>query len=227
MSTRIVRPHAFYITLAVVLALRTASDARAAMIFLDQQHDSPAFTADSTNGSVSEVAQTFTVGIAGILDHFDVSMFQLGSIFTTSGDPRLSVYNTAAGVPTGTPLTTIQIPSALVPLGTAAFVTFDVSAAAIPVQVGDVLAFAVSTSSDPGPYFLPDDPDTGAIDDYVAGAAYRRTLPAGPWQLLSPFSDHEFRTYVRAVPEPSTLVSVGMAFACLGLASLRKKMRRT
>ena len=184
---------------AVVVILASAICANAA-VTLDQQHDTATATADSSNGSVSEMAQTFTVGIAGTLDHIDVSMFQLGSIFTTSGDPKLSVYNTAAGAPTGAPLTTIQISTTLVPLGSAAFVTFDVSGAAIPVTVGEVLAFGVSTTSDPGPYFMPDDTDTGAIDDYTAGAAYRRTLPAQPWQLLQPFGDHEFRTYVNALP---------------------------
>ncbi len=170
-----------------------------AAVVLDQQHNVATSIADSTNGAVSEVAQTFTVGVAGTLDHFEISMFQLGSIFTTTGDPQLSVYSTAGGVPTGVALATVQIPSAQVPLNTAGFVSFDVSASAIPVTVGEVLAFGVFTSSDPGPYFLPDDNDTGASDDYTAGAAYRRIRPADPWQLLQPFGDHEFRTFVNAV----------------------------
>jgi hypothetical protein len=191
-----------------------------AAVVLDQEHNTPTAVADSTNGSVSEVAQTFTVGIAGTLDHIDISMFQLGSIFATNGDPKLSVYNTTGGVPSGAPLTTIQVPTVLVPFNTAAFVTFDVSAAAIPVSVGDVLAFGVSTLSDPGPYFLPEDPDTGVVGNYSGGAAYRRTLPSQPWQLLQPSQDHEFRTFVNAVPEPSTFTL--LAFGGIFLHRMRR-----
>jgi hypothetical protein len=183
---------------AVTVILLSAMRVPAAVV-LDQQHNVATSIADSTNGAVSEVAQTFTVGVAGTLDHFEISMFQLNSIFTTSGDPQLSVYSTAGGVPTGTALATVQIPSAQVPLNTAAFVSFDVSASSIPVTVGEVLAFGVFTSSDPGPYFLPYDDDTGAADDYTAGAAYRRTRPADPWQSFQPTKDHEFRTFVNAV----------------------------
>jgi hypothetical protein len=194
-----------------------------AAVVLDQQHNTPTSVADSTNGAVSEVAQTFTVGIAGTLDHIDVSMFQLGAPFATNGDPKLSVYNTTAGVPSGSPLTTIQVSTTLVPFNTAAFVTFDVSTAAIPVSVGQVLAFGVSTLSDPGPYFVPQDSDTGAVGNYAGGAAYRRTLPAQPWQVLTPAQDHEFRTFVNAVPEPSTLLLAAVGTISLVLA--RRRMR--
>jgi hypothetical protein len=210
----------YLVSLVVILI---AVDCASAAVILDQEHNSPTSIADSTNGAVSEVAQTFTVGIAGVLDHIDVSIFQLGSIFATSGDPKLSVYNTTGGVPTGSPLTTVQVSSILVPFNTPAFVTFDVSAAAIPVSIGQVFAFGVSTLSDPGPYFLPDDADTGAADDYTAGAAYRRTLPNGPWQLLQPFGDHEFRTYVNAVPEPSTYALAAIGVFCMAGVARRRK----
>ena len=62
-----------------------------------------------------------------------------------------------------------------------------------------MLAFGVFTSSDPGPYFLPYDDDTGGSGNYSAGAAYRRTRPAGPWQSFQPSKDHEFRTFVNSV----------------------------
>jgi hypothetical protein len=182
------------VTVILVGAMRVP-----AAIVLDQQHNVATSIADSTNGAVSEVAQTFTVGVAGTLDHFDISMFQLGSIFTTTGDPQLNVYSTAGGVPTGAALATVQIPSAQVPLNTAAFVSFDVSASAIPVTVGEMLAFGVFSSSDPGPYFLPYNDDTGASGNYAGGAAYRRTRPSQPWQSFQPAKDHEFRTFVNSV----------------------------
>jgi hypothetical protein len=186
---------------ATIVILLSAIRASAAVV-LDQQHNTATAIADSSNGAVSEMAQTFTVGVAGTLDHFELSMFQLGSIFATNGDPQLSVYNTSGGVPTGSALTTVQIPTAQVPLNNAAFVTFNVSAGAIPVTVGQVLAFSIFTSSDPGPYFWTYDSDTGQPDDYAAGAAFRRTRPAQPWQSFSPSNDHEFKTYVNAVAPP-------------------------
>lgn len=182
--------------LAAIVILLTATHIPAAVV-LDQQHNTPTAIADSSNGAVSEMAQTFTVGVAGTLDHFELSMFQLGSIFTTNGDPQLGVYNTSGGLPTGSALTTVQIPSSQVPLGNAAFVTFNVSAAAIPVTVGEVLAVSIFTSSDPGPYFWTYDNDTAT--NYTGGAAFRRTRPAQPWQAFSPSADHEFKTYVNAV----------------------------
>jgi hypothetical protein len=57
----------------------------------------------------------------------------------------------------------------------------------------------VFTSSDPGPYFLPYDDDTGQAGSYAGGAAYRRTRPSQPWQSFQPAKDHEFRTCVNAV----------------------------
>src|SRR5215467_14097128 len=118
----------FFVAVTVILLSATHTPAA---VVLDQQHNTPTAIADSSNGAASEMAQTFTVGVAGTLDHFELSMFQLNGIFTTNGDPQLSVYNTSGGVPTGSALTTVQIPSAQVPINNATFISFNVSAAAI------------------------------------------------------------------------------------------------
>lgn len=213
----------------LAVATLTASPAQAGFIALDQEHDFVSGVAESTNGNVSEVGQTFTVGRAGTLDRIEVLMFRLGGIFDPTGDPVLSVYNTSGGVPTGAPLTTVSVPEAVVPLTIAAFVSFDVSAAAIPVDVGDLLAFGVSTSSSVGPYFFLVDADSGQPTDYADGEAVGRLLnpPAGPpdpWSLLTPSEDLGFRTFV-FVPEPTTaaLLSLGGAMvAALGLVRRRR-----
>jgi len=216
-----------FAVLAIACTLVVAEFANAAVI-LDQQHLFSSSIADSSNGNVSEVGQTFTVGVAGTLDHIDVLMFQLGSIFTPTGDPKLSVYATAGGVPTGAPLVTMSVPQANVPLNNPGLVTFDVSAAAIPVSIGEVLAFGISTTSEIGPYFLPNDDDTGAPGDYTAGAAFRRTIsPVQAWQPLTPAVDHGFQTFVSAtVPEPSTFALAGFALVGLGIIARRNQDRR-
>lgn len=219
----------FHISLVVVLGgvvCLFAADSASATVLLDQQHNVPTSTADSSNGAVSEMAQTFTVGIAGTLDHIDALMFQLGFPFLTNGDPKLSVYNTTAGLPSGAPLVTVQVSKALVPFNNANFVTFDVSGANIPVSVGQVLAFGISTLSDPGPYFWLEDIDNGGPTGYAGGAAFRRTLPNQPWQAFTPSMDHEFMTYVNAVPEPSTFVLGIASLAVLGIVTLRKMFRQ-
>ena len=210
--------------LAVTMTMMAAVSAHAAVV-LDQQHNFASAVADSTNGNISELGQTFTVGVTGTLDHIDVLMFRLLDIFDPTGDPRLNLYNTAAGVPTGAALATSLVPEAQVPVNAAGFVTFDLSAAGISVVAGDVLAFGISTLSDPQPYFLPNDVDTGAVDDYGTGAAFRRFInPVTAWQPLAPSQDHGFRTFVNAVPEPSAFVLASIAL--FGVARLVPRRKR-
>ena len=141
------------------------------------------------------MGQTFTVGVAGTLDHIDVLMFRLGSIFDPTGDPLLRVFNTVGGLPTGAPLATVTILEANVPLNNAAFVSFGLSSAAIGVNIGDVLAFSVTATSGVGPYFLPT--DQGQSIEYTGGAAIAK-YGSSPWQQISPPQDHGFQTYVLA-----------------------------
>jgi hypothetical protein len=191
---------------------------------LDQEHNFQSSVGNSTLGNVAEVGQTFTVGIAGTLDHVDVLMFRLDGIFDPTGDPILSIYNTSGGVPTGLPLTTATVPEASVPLNAATFVTFDISGASIPVNVGAVLAFSIRTNSSVGPYFLLVDGDLGQPQDYAPGAAVSRILnvPPDPWIVQTPASDHGFRTWVEPIPEPGTLVLLGVGLIGLIASFFRR-----
>jgi hypothetical protein len=183
-------------TIGVILSLALSVAARG-QIVLDQQHSFTSSVANSTNGDVTQVGQTFTVGVAGVLDHVDLFMFRVGGIFDPTGDPLLRVYNTASGLPTGSPLASVIISEALVPLNNAAFVSFDVSSAAIGVTVGDVLAWSVTATSGVGPYFVPT--DQGQSVEYTGGAAVINFGPA--WQFISPAQDHSFRTFVSATAQ--------------------------
>src|SRR4029078_3627166 len=121
-----------------------------------------------TNGDVTQVGETFTVGVVGTLDHIDVFMFKLSGIFDPTGDPQLRIYNTSGGLPTGTALATVTIPEVNVPLNNAAFVSFDVSSAAIAANIGTVLAFSVIATTGTGPYFMPNDQ---GMNGYAGGAS--------------------------------------------------------
>jgi hypothetical protein len=181
-------------TTGVIISLTFAVGARGDIV-LDQQHSFTSSIANSTNGDVTQIGQTFTVGIAGTLDHIDVLMFRLGGIFDPTGAPLLRVFNTAGGFPTGAPLATVTLPKDNVPLNNAAFVSYDVSSAAIGVNIGEVLAFSVTATSGVGPYFLWT--DQGQFIEYEGGAAIV-SYGSGPWQQLSPPQDHGFRTYMLA-----------------------------
>jgi hypothetical protein len=182
-------------TWAILFCVGAASAGQAEVV-LDQQHAFTSSIANSTNGDVTLVGQTFTVGVAGTLDHIDVFMFRLGGIFDPTGDPVLRVYNTAGGLPTGAALITVSIGEALVPLNNPDFVTFDVSSAAISITPGQVLAFSLTAASGVGPYFLPT--DQGQQIEYPGGDAVINFGGNG-WQFLTPPQDHSFRTYVDTV----------------------------
>lgn len=183
----------------IILSLSTFNIARSDIV-LDQQHTFTSAVSNSTNGDVSQVGQTFTVGVTGTLDHIDVLMFRLGGIFDPTGDPVMRVFNTSGGIPTGGPLAIVSIPESNVPFNGALMVSFDISSAAIGVNPGDILAFSITAASGVGPYFLLSDGAAG----YTGGAAITR-IGVNPWQAYSPAQDHGFRTFVNTVPEPSAI----------------------
>lgn len=194
------------VSTALILALTLTAGIRADVV-LDQQHTFTSSIANSTNGDVSQVGQTFTVGVAGTLDHIDVLMFRLGGIFDPTGDPVMRVYSVTGGFPSGSPLATTTIPELLVPLNNAAMVSFDLSSAGIAVNPGNILAFSITAASGVGPYFLLT--DQGQSIEYAGGQAVISF--GGPWQFLSPPQDHGFRTFVNAVPEPSAAAGLLLA----------------
>ena len=201
-----------------------------AAVIVDQQHSFVSGVANSTNGNVSEVGQTFTVGISGTLHHVDVLMFRLGGIFDPTDDPIFSLYATSGGVPVGSPLATSSVLEAVVPVSTASFVTFDISSAAIPVIAGDVFAWGIRSNSSIGSYFLLADGDTGQPSDYTDGDAVSRELnppggPPDPWSLLQPAQDHGFRTFVVAVPEPGSFCLLGIGVLAMVAKTRVRKIR--
>lgn len=132
------------------------------------------------------MGQTFTVGVAGTLDRIDVLMFRLGGILDPTGNPVMRVFDTTGGLPSGTPLALVSTPENNVPLNVAGMVSFDVSAFAIVVNPGDVLAFSITAASGVGPYFLPT--DQGQAIEYNGGAAIAKFGNNPFWTPAAPYS---------------------------------------
>jgi hypothetical protein len=154
---------------------------------LDQQNVFESSIADSPSDA-QEFAQTFTVGVDGMLSRIEV--------FLTKTNPFnnviMSVYSTSGGVPNAV-VATASLPPAAVP-GLQSFVSFDVSSFQVTVSSTDVLAFALKKDGfDGGPYIMP----FMLNNSYPAGSSYRRTLsdPPGPW-IIQDNRDYGFKTYV-------------------------------
>lgn len=204
-------------TTAVALIALFAAFAPAGLradIVLDQQHSFTSATANSTNGDISQMGQTFTVGIAGTLARIDVLMFRLGGAFDPAGDPVLRIYNVASGLPTGSPIATFTIPKANVPLNAAAMVPFDVSAASLAVAPGNLLAFSISATAGSGPYFLLT--DQGQSIEYTGGEGVAK-FGSNPWQFFNVPQDHGFQTWVdtSSIPEPASFAGTWVLAAAL------------
>jgi hypothetical protein len=145
-------------------------------------------------------AQTFTVGITGILTEVDVFIQRNGPILS---DLHLDVRPTINGVPTGNDLAALgSVTLPMAALGTtAAFVDFDFSSLGIHISQGDVLAIVLSGDAQ---WF-------GNFGDLYPGGASFFRFPPDDFSLSHDGSvDVGFRTFVEPtpVPEPYTLALI-------------------
>jgi hypothetical protein len=187
------KPMRLTFLLAIAILISIEASLTFAAEVLDQQNDvSPSATADSTSGGFQEQAQTFTVGVAGTLSRIAVQIIYPG--FGSPGNAILTVYNTSGGLP-NTSLGTASLSNTNIPSTGYAFQSFDISSYAIPVRVGDVLAYGVTSSTD-SYFFVPSSFDHST---YTGGQSLDRALgPPGPWTTYSPSHDGGFQTYVLA-----------------------------
>jgi hypothetical protein len=158
------------------------------------------------------VAQSFTVGIAGLLTGADLLVFDGSPGFGLGAPPAsdvgVQIRTLLAGLPTETVLTAGIIPAAVLlvdPQNRFSHVDF---AAGIAVVPGEVLALTITGIADGWQGQL------GGQATYAGGQAFVRTHAASPWQPFTAVdpggrsADFLFRTYVdpTAVPEPSTFL---------------------
>lgn len=162
-----------------------------------------------------DIAQTFTVGIGGLLTSVDLAVAKTGS------DPvqplNVEIRSTTAGVPNaaiGSVLASASIGPAGIPSigGTTtsgpydfsqyAFVNVNLAGAGLIVAPGTVLALTLRSEALPGGY-------AWALGGaYAAGQGYFRSNNPGTGVFnIGGASDQFFRTYVQ-VPEPASAVLI-------------------
>jgi hypothetical protein len=190
-------------------------------------------------GTASEgnSAQTFTVGITGVLSQVDVLIEQNGPF----PELRLDVRPTVDGLPIeddNAALASVTVPLAAIPFPRA-FLSFDVSSFGIHVSQGELLAIVLTGNA--RWYGVAPGIGTPAVeglapvadDPYPGGAAYFRGPPGAPTFSLPGggrlVADLGFRTFVDVVPEPTTfmLFGIGVVGLVLGRVARHRPMGRS
>ena len=179
-------------------------------------------------------AQTFTVGITGILSRVDVLVEKNGPF----PELRLDVRPTVDGLPIeddNAALAAVTIPLASIP-SPHAFLRFDVSSFGIRVSQGELLAIVLTGNArwyGVAPGF--GTPNLGDVrpqlddDPYPRGGAYFRRSPDIPTFSLPGgrlIADVGFRTFVDVVPEPPAFLLFGIGVFGLAFARVARHRLR-
>jgi hypothetical protein len=135
--------------------------------------------------------QTFTVGVTGVLTRIDV---QVSRETQTVEDLVLSLWSTdVTGLPKDL-LATVSVPPSAIDLRspTEPFVTFDLSAEAIAVSAGELLAILLNSNAQNNPPFFEERYLWEIGGQYDRGTAYTRLDTS----FFEQSEDFHFRTYV-------------------------------
>jgi hypothetical protein len=232
MGTRIRSGFAPALVAACALLAAGAGVANASPM-LDQFMVPNPVTSNAEFGSVNfnqQRAQTFTVGLTGLLTEVQVDVERFGS--STAGNLVMEIRDTnpSNGFPVTngfrlqTSVAANVVPPAPNPDGI--FTAFDVSSFGVNVNAGDHLAIVLYAQGGSGYTFG----WLGAINDpYPPGSAFERVIGNHDWfneSTIGQNYDNGFKTFVdpSPAPEPSTLVLAGVG--ALGLLGYGWRRRR-
>ncbi len=205
----------------------SAAPAMAAGVILDQasipETGSVAFAGSTSNGiGTGGLAQSFTVGASGYLDHVAVAVENWTSLGDAAG-VRFEVQNAALQTLFSQDITSAQIPDfSFNGLNWADTLQVGVRFANIAVSAGETYFLKVALLGTGSAVWR-----TGYGQqsiNYAGGSAYSYDLPYGPGPIEIG-GDFGFRTYVDtdAVPEPGAWALMILGFAGVGMGLRRRR----
>jgi len=175
---------------------------------------SPVFGGGDFGLHSNYLAQTFTPGLDGTLDHITLTLEGSGG----SGVYSLDIVLTNAGLPTTNVLATALVPAPIQSGG--AFLTdFDFSASKPLLLLGTQYAWVLHNSSagSANTYGA-----NNPLDFYLGGSAFRSTDQGATYVPHVQVADFAFATFMEPIPEPTTSA---LALAALCLAMSRRRTR--
>ena len=207
-----------------IFSLGVFSSASAAII-VDQEFS----TTDDPNHNtglgivVDSLAQSFTVGVSGILNSIEFNILGINATDDVTFDIRNMVGGSPDALESNALFSTVISNGDIGSFGSQPYswssIVVDVSSANLSVSAGDQYAFVLG--SEIGQEY---GVQTDYLNGYSGGNRFQQ-LGDGTAFGSSDFFDLTFKTTVNQVPEPSILALFSASLAGLGLIRRRKKQQ--